>query len=87
MKTSNAMDGCLKFNCRYGGQHMECAPRLAGRQLRCPTCQHRIVIPKSPGDPVQRALSAPHTWDTDVPLPTLEILTRYRAANVLARAA
>jgi DNA-directed RNA polymerase subunit RPC12/RpoP len=82
----------LKFNCIYCGQHMECAPRLAGRQFLCPSCKHRIVIPKLRGvSIIRRALMAAHTWDEFVPLPDIEVPTRYRTRTpgkaVLAGAA
>lgn len=71
--------GFLKFNCLYCGQHMECDPRFAGRQILCPACLHRLVIPKPRGGgPARQALFAPETWDTDVPLPRFEIPTRHR---------
>lgn len=88
MNTLNPFNGCLKFNCIYCGQHMECEPRLAGRQFLCPNCQHRIVIPARRRDLVGQALPIiPDTWDTDVPRPLLEMSARFLAANVLARVA
>lgn len=83
MNTLNPFNGCLKFNCLYCGQHIECAPRLAGRQLLCPTCQHRIVIPPpNGGSQIRRALSDVFTWDDNVPLPNLELSTRHHGALV-----
>jgi DNA-directed RNA polymerase subunit RPC12/RpoP len=69
----------MKFNCIYCGQHMECDPRMAGRQILCPTCLHRIVIPTPTGGktPIQPMLRCA-MWEPDVPLPTLEVPTRYR---------
>jgi DNA-directed RNA polymerase subunit RPC12/RpoP len=82
----------LKFACIYCGQHMECSPCLAGRQILCPTCLHRIVIPTPSGDkPPILPVRARHTWDTYVPLPSLEIPTRHHhrmpRTAVLAQAA
>jgi hypothetical protein len=91
MNTINPFNGFLKFNCTYCGQHMECAPRLAGRQFLCPSCRHPIVIPTPRGDLVGKELQAAHTWDEIVPLPDIEVPTRYRMRNpangVLADAA
>ena len=64
----------FKFNCIYCGQHMECDPELCGRQICCPSCLHRIVIPTmiclrpSKTQPLPRW---PH-WDTWVPVPEIE---------------
>lgn len=89
MNTINTMkptNGCLKFNCIYCGQHMECDPRFSGRQILCPACLHRLVIPTPRGGgPARQSLPIPHTWDTDVPLPRLEIPTRYRNGIVPER--
>jgi DNA-directed RNA polymerase subunit RPC12/RpoP len=69
----------LKFTCIYCGQHMECNPRFAGRQILCPACLHRVVIPAARGgSPASQAVSTPCTWDTLVPMPDIEIPTRYR---------
>jgi DNA-directed RNA polymerase subunit RPC12/RpoP len=86
------MNTYFKFVCIYCGQHMECKPRLCGRQMLCPACDHRIVIPMMPENPAAvRHVSAPDTWDTAVPTPKVETPTRYRhrlASNpVLAQAA
>lgn len=92
MNTLNSTNGCLKFNCLYCGQRMECEPHHSGRQILCPACLHRLVIPKPRGgSPARAVVSAPETWDTDVPLPRLEMPTRRReilVANLgLAQAA
>jgi DNA-directed RNA polymerase subunit RPC12/RpoP len=81
------METHLKFTCIYCGQHMECEPRFSGRQILCPACLHRIVIPTAFGGkpPIQPVL-ARYTWDTHVPLPLVEIPTRYRLRE-LANAA
>ena len=78
------MNTYMKFACIYCGQHMECKPRLCGCQILCPACSHRIVIPV----PLARAMTsqpAPvrDAWDTSVPMPLVEIPTRYR--NRMAR--
>jgi DNA-directed RNA polymerase subunit RPC12/RpoP len=69
----------FKFVCIYCGQHMECKPRLCGCQILCPACGLRIVIPAHPARPTtsQPAL-ARDAWDTSVPIPLVEIPTRYR---------
>jgi DNA-directed RNA polymerase subunit RPC12/RpoP len=68
----------LKFHCLYCGQHMECAPGFSGRQMLCPACRHRIVIPAPRGGgPARRSLPVVETWDKFVPLPELEIPTRH----------
>jgi ribosomal protein S27E len=78
-KTIKTMKTCFKFNCIYCGQHMECHPRFAGRQILCPVCSHRIVIPTGlGGKPSLQPVLARSTWDTDVPMPKFEIPTRYR---------
>jgi DNA-directed RNA polymerase subunit RPC12/RpoP len=79
MNAMNTVRTYLKFNCIYCGQHMECDPRFSGRQILCPGCLHRIVIPTPRGGtPVRQALFATQTWDTHVPLPSVEIPTRHR---------
>ena len=35
----------FKFACVYCGQHIECETTLSGRQIKCPACGNRIVIP------------------------------------------
>jgi len=74
----------MKFACIYCGQHMECKPRLCGCQILCPACDHRIVIPV----PLARTttshpLPVQDAWATSVPMPLVEIPTRYR--NGMAR--
>ena len=75
----------IKFACIYCGQHLECEPRFSGRQILCPACLHRIVIPRGQGGqpPAQLGL-LPGTWDTHVEVPKLEIPTRYRNGRVVA---
>ncbi|HMP82027.1 MAG TPA: hypothetical protein PKA41_04890 [Verrucomicrobiota bacterium] len=70
------MNITAKFSCIYCGQHMECETRHSGRQILCPACLHRLVIPKPRSGGLASAIpSVPETWDTDVPLPQLDILT------------
>lgn len=79
MNTLDAIDGYLKFSCLYCGQHMECEPRFSGRQMLCPRCDHRLVIPKLRGaSQARQAATIPATWDTEVPQPGIEIPTRHR---------
>jgi DNA-directed RNA polymerase subunit RPC12/RpoP len=69
----------IKFACIYCGQRMECHPRFTGRQILCPACLHRIVIPPGQsGNPPAKSALAQSTWDAHVPMPKLEIPTRYR---------
>jgi len=73
------MKAYLKFNCVYCGQHMECEPHLSGRQIRCPSCQHRIVIPATQKHPAaNQPLPLRDTWETCLPIPVVEVPTRYR---------
>ncbi len=69
----------FKFACIYCGQHMECKERFCGCQILCPTCSHRIVIPRLPGVGAPRQ-PAPHPvdWADWVPTPKVEVPTRYR---------
>lgn len=72
------MKNFLKFNCLYCGQHMECETRFSGRQIKCPVCEHKMVIP--PTRKLQRGLAqfdSAHTWDVMVPRPDLTTPTRY----------
>jgi len=69
----------IKLACIYCGQRMECHPCFTGRQILCPACLHRIVIPPGQvGQPPAPPVPARRTWGADVPLPKLEIPTRYR---------
>ena len=73
------MNSYMKFARIYCGLHMECKPRLCGCQILCPACEHRIVIPV----PLARAMTSQplpvrDVWDTSVPMPLVEIPTRYR---------
>ena len=64
MKTS------FKFACVYCGQHIECETSLSGRQIKCPACHSRIVIPaQEKGQPARKQPLTKFTWDTVVPTP------------------
>ncbi len=67
MKTS------FKFACVYCGQHIECETSLSGRQIKCPGCQKRIVIPSAEkGQPARKQPLTKFTWDTNVPTPEVK---------------
>jgi DNA-directed RNA polymerase subunit RPC12/RpoP len=73
------MNTYMKFACIYCGQHMECKPRLCGCQILCPACSHRIVIPVHPARPTtSQPAPVRDAWDVSVPMPLIEIPTRYR---------
>jgi DNA-directed RNA polymerase subunit RPC12/RpoP len=77
MKTLNTSADTLKFHCVYCGQRMECDPLLGGRQMLCPSCLHRIVIPApARAFATGRIPAVPDTWDTHVPLPNVMIPSR-----------
>ena len=62
----------FKFPCVYCGQHIECETSLAGRQIKCPACQNRIVIPSpEKGHPARKEPLTKFTWDTVVPTPNV----------------
>ena len=67
----------LKFNCIYCGQHMEAEPRFALRQLQCPSCSARIVIPASDEMRAVQRLQPAETWDTIVPPAEISQPTRH----------
>ncbi len=56
---------------------MECEPQHAGRQLKCPACSHKIVVPPDPENKVPAAPPQDQTWTTDVPSPDVTLPTRY----------
>jgi hypothetical protein len=77
------MNAYFKFACLYCGQRIECKPRLCGRQIQCPACLQRIVIPLTPEQKADgRAVVSPGTWDSSVPKPSVETPTRYRDPSV-----
>ena len=60
----------FKFSCVYCGQHIECETGLSGRQIKCPACKARIVIPaEEKGQPARKQPMTKFTWDTIVPIP------------------
>ena len=73
------MNTYMKLTCIYCGQHVECKPRLYGCQILCPGSSHRIIIPVHPARPTASP-PAPvrDAWDASVPMPLVEIPTRYR---------
>jgi len=63
----------FKFVCVYCGQHLECEHGLSGRQIRCPTCKNRIVIPsETKGQPARKKPLTKFTWDTVVEVPKVK---------------
>ena len=73
------MKTCFKFACIYCGQHIACETALSGRQIKCPTCQSRIVVPAAErGQPARKQPLTKFTWDTNVPLPQVEDSKRPR---------
>lgn len=67
----------IKFHCIYCGKHMEAEPRFALRQLQCPGCNARIVIPAPEELKTAQHLHPAETWDTVVPQPDVSLPTRY----------
>lgn len=59
-----------KFKCVFCGQSMECDPKHAGRQIKCPACGHKIAIPGGNAEA--------QTWVQDVPAPDVSTPTRYQ---------
>lgn len=63
----------FKFHCVYCGQHLECESGSSGRQIRCPACQSRIVIPAElKGQPARKQPLTKFTWDTVVKVPEVK---------------
>ena len=76
------MKDYIRFSCVYCGQHMECDPRLCGRQFHCPACRQRIVVPPPAGRQNRSLEGASNaTWDSQVPAPAVETPTRYLNRN------
>jgi DNA-directed RNA polymerase subunit RPC12/RpoP len=71
----------IKFHCIYCGQHMEAEARFALRQLQCPACNARIVIPAPGKLKSSQHLQQSETWDTIVPLAEVSMPTRHEPAN------
>ena len=69
----NTMKTYFKFACIYCGQHIECETTLAGRQIKCPACDERIVIPSpEKGKPARKQPLTKFTWDTVVQSPEIQ---------------
>jgi DNA-directed RNA polymerase subunit RPC12/RpoP len=67
------METLFKFSCIYCGQHIECETTLSGRQIKCPACDKRIVIPAPErGKPVRKEPLTKFTWDTVVQTPEVQ---------------
>lgn len=71
----------IKFHCIYCGQHMEAETRFALRQLQCPACNARIVIPAPQKSSASQRLQQSETWDTIVPPAEVSLPTRYEPAT------
>jgi len=59
---------------------MEYDPQHAGRQIKCPACDHKIAIPKGPGNNVkihEGINEDEQTWTSDIPSPDVSTPTRY----------
>ena len=68
----------LKYNCIFCGQHMEYEPQHAGRQLKCPACDHKIALPAGPQkNSLEAAKDDSLNWTEDVPMPDVSTPTRY----------
>jgi DNA-directed RNA polymerase subunit RPC12/RpoP len=73
------MSTSFKFACIYCGQHIACETTLSGRQIKCPTCHCRIVVPATEkGQPARKQPLTKFTWDTVVPMPRVEPSKRPR---------
>lgn len=48
---------------------MACDEQFAGRQIKCPGCNHLINIPHAPGKTAQYQPESGLTWATHVPPP------------------
>lgn len=62
----------LQFDCPHCLQHLACSPRMAGRQIECPKCNHLIRVPPSPGKTSQYQPESGRTWDTVGPSAKIE---------------
>jgi DNA-directed RNA polymerase subunit RPC12/RpoP len=65
-----------KFKCVFCGQSMEYDPKHAGRQIKCPACDHKIAIPGA--NPASDNPPQAQTWMTNVPAPDVSTPTRYK---------
>jgi len=62
----------LKFNCSHCGQHLECDPEYAGRQIPCPACHALTLVPAVPGNaapsPQKSGMTCvPESWQNPDP--------------------
>ena len=80
MKPSPFMTQYHKFKCIYCGQSIECDRKHIGRQTKCPTCNHNMVIPPEAGGDLAGSIKAVREkWDTQIPTPDVSTPTRYQA--------
>lgn len=66
----------LKFKCIFCGQSMEVDPKHAGRQIKCPACDHKITIPGGKTPPANPR-ATDQTWMKEIPSPDVSTPTRY----------
>ena len=59
----------FKFECPHCQQHMVCKVEFAGRQIKCPGCDHLINIPTPEGMTGQFQKESGMTWATHIPPP------------------
>ena len=69
----------LKFKCVFCGQSMEYDPKHAGRQIKCPACNHKIAIPGGKIGGINKQ-TKDQTWTSDIPSPDVSTPTRYKAS-------
>lgn len=67
----------LKFKCIFCGQSMEVDPKHAGRQIKCPACNHKITIPGGKAA-ASDAQAGDQTWMKEIPSPDVSTPTRYK---------
>jgi DNA-directed RNA polymerase subunit RPC12/RpoP len=72
------MKDYFKFKCVYCGQNIECETHFSGRQTKCPSCNHKMVVPPAPGQ--KSASDGPNTinttWNTRIDDPDVTVPTR-----------
>ena len=62
----------FKFDCSHCGQRMQCDEKFAGKQIKCPACEHLILIPAPPNAaPEQYKPESGKTWATFVGSPVV----------------
>jgi len=80
------MKDYFKFKCVHCGQNIECETGFSGRQTKCPSCNHKMVVPPAPGQ--KSASNSPNTinaiWHTHVDDPDVSVPTRYMAGGTLS---